>query len=121
MSAHEKMWDACPDPNFVALPKKGSNHSRGIAVDVTLVDIKTGKEVEMPTKFDDFSEKARIDYNKGITEDAKKHRNLLQQTMKDHNFIPYSREWWHFSYTHYPYPCPLLTIEFKELHADSSC
>ena len=63
LSVQKKMWETLPDPKFVANPKRGSNHNRGAAVDVTLVDLE-GNELEMPTGFDDFSEKANIQYKK---------------------------------------------------------
>src|SRR5690606_25537643 len=52
----EKMWEIVPDDRYAADPKKGSGHNRGIAVDLTLIYLKTGKEMPMPTDFDDFTE-----------------------------------------------------------------
>jgi len=97
-SAQYKMWNVCPDPKYVADPKKGSIHNSGAAVDVTLIDLKTGEEVEMPTEFDDFSKKAGANWEEGISKDAIKHRKLLQKAMQDHGFQPYKNEWWHFNY-----------------------
>ena len=98
LSAQKKMWKVCPDPRYVADPKKGSVHNRGASVDVTLIDLKTGEEVEMPTAFDDFSEKASIDYTKGISEKAIEHRSILQKSMQKHGFQLFKTEWWHFNY-----------------------
>lgn len=94
LSVQKQMWQAKPDPRFVANPAKGSRHNRGAAVDVTLVD-RNGKELEMPTGFDDFTERAYRDYN-GASTQAKKNRKLLEDAMKKYGFIPLFTEWWHF-------------------------
>ncbi|MBC8181214.1 M15 family metallopeptidase [candidate division KSB1 bacterium] len=91
----KKMWETLPDSKFVANPKHGSNHNRGAAVDVTLVDLE-GKELEMPTGFDDFSEKAHIK-STNISDEAKKNREILQEAMKRFGFNPILSEWWHFN------------------------
>jgi D-alanyl-D-alanine dipeptidase len=88
------MWQVFPNPNYVANPTKGSRHNRGAAVDLTLVD-GNGKELEMPTRFDDFTERAHRDYN-GASAQAKKNRKLLEDAMKKYGFIPLATEWWHF-------------------------
>ena len=98
VSAQFKLWEVCPDPTFVADPQKGfSSHSRGNTVDVTLVD-KNGRELEMPTGFDDFSSKADRDYS-DCPETAASHAQLLEILMEKHGFEGYFGEWWHFSDT----------------------
>ena len=82
---------------------KKSSHSRGSAVDLTLFDMKTGKEVDMGGPFDYFSELSHPDY-KGITEDQFRNRMLLQKTMMRNGFVPYDCEWWHFMLDNEPYP-----------------
>jgi len=82
---------------------KKSSHSRGSAVDLTLFDMKTGKEVDMGGPFDCFSELSHPDY-KGITEDQYRNRMLLQKTMMRNGFLPYDCEWWHFMLDNEPYP-----------------
>ena len=82
---------------------KKSSHSRGSAVDLTLFDMKTGKEVDMGGPFDYFSELSHPDY-KGITEDQYRNRMLLQKTMMRNGFVPYDCEWWHFMLDNEPYP-----------------
>ena len=90
------MWDVLPDDEFVANPNKGfSNHSRGNAVDVTLVDTE-GKELPMPTEFDDFSPRAGRAY-RGPDEKRTENMLLLERTMEAEGFRPYSGEWWHFA------------------------
>ena len=80
-----------------------SSHSRGSAVDLTLLDMATGKEVDMGSPFDLFSEKSHPD-NHDITEAQYKNRMILQKTMIRNGFLPIDCEWWHFSLKHEPYP-----------------
>ncbi|MGM9550333.1 MAG: M15 family metallopeptidase [Faecousia sp.] len=95
VSAQFKLWEVCPDDTYVANPNRGfSAHSRGNTVDVTLVDM-AGKELEMPTGFDDFSAKADRDYS-DVPEIPTQHALLLQNTMEKHGFTGYFGEWWHF-------------------------
>jgi D-alanyl-D-alanine dipeptidase len=95
LSVQREFWRVMPDERYVSNPAKGSRHNRGAAVDVTLVDLKSGKEVEMPTGFDDFTPKAAADYA-GASETAKKNRALLQEVMTKHGFQIFPSEWWHF-------------------------
>ncbi len=98
VSAQFKLWEVCPDDTYVADPRKGySNHSRGNAIDLTLVD-SSGNELEMPTEFDDFSGKADRDYS-DCTETAAENAMLLQTVMEHHGFKGYFGEWWHFADT----------------------
>ncbi|MDZ7373865.1 MAG: D-alanyl-D-alanine dipeptidase [candidate division KSB1 bacterium] len=90
----KRMWELVPDPRFVADPRVGSRHNRGAAVDVTLVD-SSGRELEMPTGFDDFSERARRDYD-GCSPEAKRNRQILEDAMRAEGFVPLPSEWWHF-------------------------
>lgn len=95
-SAHDQLWEAYPDPTYVSDPSDGySSHCRGNTVDVTLVDYE-GKEVEMPSGFDEFSEKADRDYS-DCTEEAEANAKLLQNLMAKYGFSSYQAEWWHFS------------------------
>lgn len=94
LSVQKLMWQIKPDPNYVANPAKGSRHNRGAAVDLTLVD-RNGKELEMPSGFDDFTERAHRDYTGGNPQ-ALKNRQLLEDAMKKYGFIPLATEWWHF-------------------------
>jgi len=96
------LWDVCPDPAYVANPNGGySSHSRGNTVDVTMVT-SDGKEVKMPTGFDDFSAKADRHYE-DCTPEETAHAQCLQEAMSESGFVPYTAEWWHFSDTD-PYP-----------------
>ncbi|MEG5058811.1 M15 family metallopeptidase [Microcoleus sp. A2-C5] len=93
-SVTKQMWEVWPDPNYVANPARGSRHNRGAAVDLTLVD-RTGKELEMPTPYDDFTKKAHRDYNGGSAQ-SRKNRQTLENAMKKQGFIGITTEWWHF-------------------------
>ena len=80
-----------------------SSHSRGSAVDLTLLDMKTGKELDMGSPFDLFSEVSHPDY-RGITQEQYENRMLLQKVMVRNGFQPLDCEWWHFSLRDEPYP-----------------
>lgn len=109
LSAQWKLWEICPDEKYVSDPRKGGRHTRGTAVDVTLIDLKTGKELEMPTGFDDFSPKAWSDYA-GASSEAKKNRTLLRNIMIKYGFTGIATEWWHFDYKNWQ-DYPVLDIE----------
>ena len=94
LSAQKVFWDYCPDPRFVAPPDKGSEHNRGAAVDLTLVD-QEGKELKMPTGFDDFTDKAHRSYER-LPKEVLHNRMLLESVMSEQGFIPLASEWWHF-------------------------
>ncbi|HEY6563504.1 MAG TPA: D-alanyl-D-alanine dipeptidase [Pirellulaceae bacterium] len=94
LSVQKKLWAVKPDPRYVADPAQGSRHNRGAAVDVTLVDAK-GRELPMPTQFDDFSDKAHRDYQ-DLPPEVIHHRELLEQAMRAEQFEPLPTEWWHF-------------------------
>ncbi len=98
LSVQKIMWDATPDKNYVANPyRSGSKHNRGAAVDITLVD-KNGKELIMPTEFDNFTVKASPNY-KGMSAEQRKNMNILAKAMTSSGFKQLSTEWWHFDDT----------------------
>ena len=80
-----------------------SSHSRGSAVDLTLLDMKTGKEVDMGSPFDLFSEISHPDY-RGVTDEQYANRMLLQDVMVRNGFQPIDCEWWHFALKDEPFP-----------------
>lgn len=96
MAAQWKFWEILPDERYISDPRKGGRHTRGTAVDLTIVT-QDGQELEMPTGFDDFSEKAHRDYM-GASPVAIKNRELLQGVMEKHGFIGLASEWWHFDF-----------------------
>jgi D-alanyl-D-alanine dipeptidase len=109
----EKMWEIVPDDRYAANPANGSGHNRGIAVDITLIDLKTGKELKMPTSFDDFTERAHHDYMQ-LDSITLANRALLKTTMEKYGFTALSTEWWHYFFKT-PTPYALLDLDFKTL------
>jgi D-alanyl-D-alanine dipeptidase len=87
-------WAILPDERFVADPKTGSRHNRASAVDLTLVDSQ-GKELQMPTGFDDFSSRADHGYQL-LPDQVIRNRELLKELMEKAGFIPLPEEWWHY-------------------------
>jgi D-alanyl-D-alanine dipeptidase len=85
---------------FIALK---SGHTRGSTVDLSIVDIKTNKELDMGSSYDFFGEKSHPFYKK-ITKTQMKNRMLLRTIMIKNGFIPYDNEWWHFTLKDEPYP-----------------
>ena len=86
-----------------------SGHSRGSTIDLTLFDMKTGKEVDMGGTFDYFGEKSHPDYKK-ITKTQYKNRMILRDAMVKHGFRPLYSEWWHFTLENEPYPDMYFTF-----------
>lgn len=82
---------------FVADPAKGSKHNRGCAVDLSIIDLKSGKSVPMPSGYDEFNERASPDY-KGGTDEERANRDKLRRLMEAEGFTVNSSEWWHFDY-----------------------
>lgn len=99
LSVQRAFWEILPDPRYVADPAKGSRHNRGYAVDLTLVDA-AGRDVPMPTEYDDFTERAHRGYM-DLPQEAIANRDRLERAMKRHGFIPFPTEWWHFDYRGY--------------------
>lgn len=108
-SAQREMWKILPDSRYVANPANGSRHNRGAAVDVTLVT-SDKKEVEMPTKYDDFSAAAHVTAK--TTKEAAANRALLQNAMKRRGFVSLATEWWHFDAPDWKsYPIEEMNLE----------
>lgn len=108
-------WDATPDDKkiFVANPATGSMHNRGCAVDLSLYDLKTGREVIMPSGYDEMTKRAYADYPGG-TAGERARRALLRQVMEAQGFTVYPQEWWHFDYKDWKL-YPILNIKFEEI------
>ena len=91
-------WEHFPNDHlYLADPNEGSRHNRGCAIDLSLYDLKTGTEIEMPSAYDEFNEKSHLNYAGG-TETQNAMRALLQTTMLAHGFSAHPHEWWHFDY-----------------------
>jgi D-alanyl-D-alanine dipeptidase len=108
-------WDATPNDKkiFVADPAAGSKHNRGCAVDLSLYDLKTGKEVKMPSGYDEMTDRAFADYAGG-TADERARRALLRQAMEKQDFKVNPKEWWHFDYKDWNL-YPILNVKFEDL------
>ncbi|MGO8720962.1 MAG: M15 family metallopeptidase [Acidobacteriaceae bacterium] len=108
-------WDATPDDKkiFVANPAKGSVHNRGCAVDLSLYDLKTGKEVQMPSGYDEMTKRAYADYPGG-TMGERARRDLLRRVMESQGFTVNPTEWWHFDYKDWK-QYPILNVKFEDL------
>ncbi len=95
-SVTEKMWEPVKDDRYAADPKKGSGHNRGVAVDLTIVSLKTKKELNMGTGFDNFSDTAHHNF-KDLPADVLQNRVLLKNIMESNGFKALDTEWWHYS------------------------
>src|SRR5207342_1453893 len=82
---------------IVADPAKGSKHNRGCAVDLSIYDLRTGKFIDMPSGFDEFTERASPGYTGG-TEEERANRDMLRGLMEAEGFTVNPNEWWHFDY-----------------------
>ncbi len=117
LPVQQAMWDAIQDDRFVSNPAvRIGGHIRGIAVDVTLID-RDGEELEMPSGFDEFNEKAYSSYM-GASAAALSNRSLLHAVMTKHGFSTIDTEWWHFDlnggYDDAKYPPLNITFEALE-------
>jgi zinc D-Ala-D-Ala dipeptidase len=109
----EKFWELVHDDRYVADPKKGSGHNRGIAVDLTIINLTTKQELKMPTGFDDFTDSAHHDFI-NLSEEVLMNRKLLKQTMEKFGFNAFATEWWHYSLPN-PEKYDVLDLSFKQL------
>lgn len=94
LSVQKKMWARVPVEGYVANPVKGSNHNRGAAVDLTLVDAQ-GRELPMPSAYDEFTERAHRAYAGGTAQE-RRNRGILEEAMEAEGFKGLRSEWWHF-------------------------
>ena len=108
-------WDATPPVKheFVADPAKGSRHNRGCAVDLTLYDLATGREVPMPGVYDEMSERSYPNYPGG-TAGQRAHRQLLRTAMEKQGFSVLDSEWWHYDYRDWP-RYAIQNVPFEEI------
>jgi D-alanyl-D-alanine dipeptidase len=108
-------WEVTPAAlkKFVANPKNGSRHNRGCAVDLSLYDMKTGKEIPMPSEYDEMTDRAYPSYTGGTPEQTRL-RDLLKEKMEEQGFKVFSIEWWHFDYKDWR-EYPILDIDFSQI------
>jgi len=108
-----EFYKKASDKNFVANPAKGSKHNRGCAVDLTLINLKTGKELLMPTPYDSFSAAAAAKYE-NVSPEAKKNRDFLIAIMAKYHMNVLENEWWHYDFTDWK-NYDLMDIPFEKL------
>ncbi len=101
-SVQYRLWKKVPDKRYVAPPDKGSQHNKGLAIDLTLVD-KDDKELEMGTPFDYFGKEAYWSYT-GHSAQINQNRQRLRSAMEKQGFGTSSTEWWHYSYRQKSFP-----------------
>lgn len=116
IAVQKMMWDKIQDERFVANPyKMKGRHTRGTAVDLTLID-KKGNELQMPTPLDSFEDRAHSDYP-DLPSPILQNRFLLRKMMEKHGFTHLPTEWWHYDIKGWEDESmyPALDIPFEEL------
>jgi D-alanyl-D-alanine dipeptidase len=115
-AATVKFYEVYKDTTYVASPYQGSRHNRGCAIDMTIVDLKTGKEMKLPTGYDSFKKEAWPSTPAKDLE-ARKNRQLLITVMEKYGFKVNSSEWWHFDFNGWK-NYEVLDIQFEELDSN---
>ena len=98
LSVQWRLWNKVPDRRYVADPRKGSQHNRGLAVDLTLCDLSSGAELDMGTPYDFFGVEAWHRSDRSFPEPISSRRVLLLGIMTHFGWHPTSSEWWHYSW-----------------------
>lgn len=111
-----KFWELVRDERYVANPAKGSGHNRGIAVDLTIIHLHTGTELDMGTGFDNFSDTAHHSFT-ALTDEVLQNRKLLRSLMEKYGFKALETEWWHYYFADGKFD--VLDIPFKKLKKPS--
>lgn len=112
-SATVKFYETYHDTTYVASPYKGSRHNRGCALDLTIIDIKTGNELPMPTGYDSFKKEAWP--TTPVADPViRKNRQTLIEAMEKHGFKVNASEWWHFDFIGWQ-KFAVMDIDFEEL------
>jgi len=108
-----KFYEVYHDTTYVASPYRGSRHNRGCAIDMTIIDLKTGNELQMPTGFDSFKKEA---WPTTPVKDPviKKNRDMIISVMEKHGFKVNASEWWHFDFIGWK-KYEVLDIDYEEL------
>lgn len=108
-----KFWELIKDERYVANPSKGSGHNRGLAVDLTIIDLKNGVELDMGTGFDNFTDSAHHNFEH-LREQVLQNRLLLKELMLKHGFKLLETEWWHYYWPN-DRAFEVLDLSFKKL------
>lgn len=114
-SVTKKFWDATPEDKkiFVADPAKGSRHNRGCAVDLSMFELATGKIVQMPSEYDEMTERSHINYECASAE-TKRVRGILRTAMEAEGFVVYEPEWWHYDFKDWK-EYPISNVSFSQI------
>lgn len=112
------MWQPVKDDRYAADPSMGSGHNRGIAVDLTIIDLKTRVSLPMGTGFDNFTDSAHRDFIR-LPAQVLANRLLLQTLMEENGFISLRTEWWHFSLPD-PQRYEVLDLPFSEIQKEAA-
>jgi zinc D-Ala-D-Ala dipeptidase len=112
-AATKLMWELIQDDRYVANPKNGSNHNRGLAVDITLIQLNTGTALNMGTGFDNFTDTAHHSFM-ALPATVLANRTLLKSTMELYGFKSFDTEWWHYSWPNNQ-DYEVLDLSFKKL------
>ncbi len=108
-----KFWELVKDERYVANPTKGSGHNRGLAVDLTIIHLKTGVELDMGTGFDNFTDTAHHSFTK-LNVTVLQNRKLLKDVMLKYGFNLLETEWWHYYWPN-DRNYEVLDLDFKQL------
>ena len=108
-----KFWELIKDERYVANPAKGSGHNRGLAVDLTIIELSTGKELDMGTEFDNFTDTAHHTFT-SLSPTVLNNRKLLKEVMLKHGFQLFETEWWHYYWPNNR-NYEVLDLDFKKL------
>lgn len=108
-------WELIKDERYVANPSKGSGHNRGLAIDLTIIDLSTGKDLDMGTGFDDFSDTAHHTFTSLPTQ-ILANRQLLKEMMIKAGFLPFETEWWHYAWPN-DKNYEVLNLSFEEVES----
>lgn len=109
-----RMWQIVGDRRYVANPRKGSFHNRGLAIDVTLIDLETGKELDMGTGYDNFTDSAHHNFYK-LPPKVLANRRLLKNTMRKYGFGMVPEEWWHYQWRYNRQRFEVIDLDFNQL------
>lgn len=112
-SATCTMWRLVPDRRYSANPRKGSNHNRAVALDLTIINLRTGKELDMGTSFDNFTDSAHHDFA-NLPPEVLANRRMLKGVMWKYGFTMVPTEWWHYQWRDRAI-YEVLDLDFDEL------
>lgn len=112
-SVTQKIWQQVKDERYAANPAKGSNHNRGVAIDLTIINMNTGEALDMGTDFDSFSDSAHHNFT-SLPEAIIQNRLLLKSVMTQYGFEVFETEWWHYTLPN-ARQYELLDLSFEQL------